>query len=80
MSRRALARISIIVRFGESSMYSGASLISLIRRASRVQSSSLIRPDRMSASLIFASADSSRMTISDLLISRREDDAGHAGA
>ena len=50
-------------------MYSGASLISLIRRASRVQSSSLIRPDRMSASLIFASADSSRMTISDLLIS-----------
>ena len=50
-------------------MYSGASLISLIRRASRVQSSSLIRPERMSASLIFASADSSRMTISDLLIS-----------
>ena len=50
-------------------MYNGASLISLIRRASRVQSSSLIRPERMSASLIFASADSSRITISDLLIS-----------
>ena len=50
-------------------MYSGASLISLIRLASRVQSSSLIRPDRMSDSLIFASADSSRITISDLLIS-----------
>src|SRR3954454_3930914 len=54
---------------GESSMNNGASLISLIRRASRVQSSSLIRPDRMSANLIFASADNKRMTISDLLIS-----------
>ena len=51
-------------------MKSGASLISLIRRAMRVQSSSLIRPARMSASRIRASADSSRMTISDLLISR----------
>ncbi len=50
-------------------MNSGASLISLIRRAMRVQSSSLIRPARMSASRIRASADSSRMTISDLLIS-----------
>ena len=58
-----------MVRFGESSIYSGASLISLIRRASRVQSSSFIRPERISASLIFASADSSRITISDLLIS-----------
>ena len=48
----------------------GASLISLIRRAMRVQSSSLIRPARMSASRIRASADSNRMTISDLLISR----------
>ncbi len=64
-----MARISIMVRFGESSMNSGASLISLIRRASRVQSSSLIRPERISDSLIFASADSSRITISDLLIS-----------
>lgn len=45
-------------------------MISLIRRAIRVQSSSLIRPARMSASLIRASADSSRITISDLLISR----------
>ncbi len=50
-------------------MYSGASLISLMRRANFVQSSSLIRPERMSASLIFASADSRRMTISVLLIS-----------
>ncbi|CFE37551.1 Uncharacterised protein [Mycobacterium tuberculosis] len=58
-----------MVRLGESSINSGASLISLIRRASRVQSSSLIRPERMSESLILASADSSRMTISDLLIS-----------
>ncbi len=61
-----------MVRFGESSIYSGASLISLIRRARRVQSSSLIRPERISASLIFASADSNRMTISDLLISREK--------
>ena len=43
-----------------------------MRRASRVQSSSLIRPDRMSASLIFASADNSRMTISVLLISKEK--------
>ncbi len=50
-------------------MNSGASLISDIRRAIRVQSSSLIRPARMSANRIRASADSSRMTISDLLIS-----------
>jgi hypothetical protein len=50
-------------------MNSGASLISLIRRAMRVQSSSLIRPARMSESRIRASADSSRMTISLLLIS-----------
>lgn len=64
-----MARISIIVKFGESSIYSGASLISLIRRANRVQSSSLMRPERISESLIFASADNSRITISDLLIS-----------
>ena len=50
-------------------MNSGASEISLIRRAMRVQSSSLIRPARMSARRIRASADSSRMMISDLLIS-----------
>ncbi len=43
--------------------------MSLIFLASRVQSSSLIFPDRMLASLILASADSSRITISDLLIS-----------
>ena len=58
-----------MVMFGESSMNSGASLISLIRRASLVQSSSLIRPPRMSPSRIRASADSSRMMISVLLIS-----------
>ena len=50
-------------------MNSGASLISDILRAIRVQSSSLIRPDRMSASRIRASADSSRITISERLIS-----------
>ena len=44
-------------------MNKGASLISLIRRPMRVQSSSLIRPARMSASRIRASADSSRMTV-----------------
>ena len=58
-----------MVRLGESSIKSGASLISLIRRASRVQSSSVMRPERMSESLIFASADNSLMTISLLLIS-----------
>ena len=50
-------------------MNSGASEISPIRRARRVQSSSLIEPARMSASFTFASADSRRMTISFLLIS-----------
>ena len=69
MSRRAFARISIIVMFGESSTNSGASLTSLIRRASRVQSSSVMRPPRMSASRILASADNMRMTISVRLIS-----------
>src|SRR6185295_11301266 len=69
LSRRALARISMSVRLGESSTNSGASEISLIRRAMRVQSSSLMRPARMSARRMRASADRSRMTISDLLIS-----------
>ncbi len=43
-----LARISIMVQVGRVVDNSGASLISLIRRASRVQSSSLIRPERIS--------------------------------
>ena len=47
-----------MVRFAESSMYSGASLISPIRRAILAQSSSLSRPERISPSLIRASADS----------------------
>ncbi len=45
-------------------------LSDLTHVAPRVQSSSLIRPARIWASLIRASADSSRITISDLLISR----------
>ncbi|CAB4886511.1 unannotated protein [freshwater metagenome] len=43
-----------------------------MRRASLVQSSSVIFPERMSPSLIFASADSRRMTISVRLISREK--------
>ena len=69
MSRRALARISIMVRFGESSMNSGASETSPILRTSLFQSSSLILPLRMWLSGIRASADSSRMVISVRLIS-----------
>ena len=69
MSRRAFARISIIVRFGESSMNSGASDTSPILRASLAQSSSLILPLRMWCSGTFASADKSRMVISVRLIS-----------
>ena len=61
-----------MVRLGESSTNSGASLISLMRRANRVQSSSLIRPERISPSLILASADNRRMTISVRLISREK--------
>ena len=70
LSRRHLARISIIDIFGESSIYSGASATSLIRRASLVQSSSLICPVRIVCSGTRASADSSRMVISLRPISR----------
>ena len=69
LSRRHLARISIIDMFGESSMNSGASATSLIRRASRVQSSSLIWPGPHGVQRTRASADSSRMVISLRLIS-----------
>ena len=69
LSRRALARISIIVMFGESSMYSGASATSPIRRASFDQSSSDSVPARMWCSGTCASADSRRIVISCLLIS-----------
>ncbi len=64
-----MARISIMVRFGESSMNSGASETSPILRASRAQSSSVILPLRMWCSGTFASAESSRMVISLRLIS-----------
>src|ERR1700712_3551295 len=70
LSRRALARISIIVMLGESSMNSGEEETSPIRRARRVQSSSFMLPLRMWLSGIFASADSSRMVISLRVISR----------
>ena len=69
-SRRHLARISIIDMFGESSMNSGASATSLIRRASRAQSSSFIWPVRIVCSGTRASADSRRMVISFRPISR----------
>ena len=72
LSRRALARISIIVMFGESSMNSGEDDTSPILRASRVQSSSFMLPLRMWLSGIFASADSSRMVISLRVISREK--------
>src|SRR3954464_9764012 len=70
LSRRALARISIIVMFGESSMNIGAEDTSPILRASLAQSSSFMLPLRMWFSGTFASADSSRMVISDRVISR----------
>ena len=70
LSRRALARISIIVMFGLSSMNSGAEETSPILRASFCQSSSVMWPLRMWLSGIFASADSSRMVISLRVISR----------
>ncbi len=72
LSRRHLARISIIDMFGESSMNSGALDTSPIRRASRVQSSSVSLPVRMWCSATRASADSSRMVISVRLISREK--------
>ena len=71
-SRRALARISIIVRFGLSSMNSGASASSLERRASRVQSWSLMWPERMFCSETVASAENIRIMISILDISREK--------
>ena len=71
-SRRALARISIMVRFGESSTNSGASASSADRRAIRCQSWSLRCPERMLASGTLASADSSRIMISVLPISREK--------
>ncbi len=76
LSRRALARISIIVRFGESSMNNGASDTSPILRTSLFQSSSLILPLRMWLSGMRASADSSRMVISVRLISSEKMHAG----
>ena len=69
LSRRHFARISISDMFGESSMNSGASDTRPIVDARRVQSSSRIVPLRMCCSWIPASADSSRMVISVLLIS-----------
>ena len=68
--RRALERISIIVRLGESSMNSGASCTWPVLRTIRCQSSSLILPLRMWLSGTPASADSRRMTSSVLPISR----------
>ena len=65
-----MARISIIDMLGESSMNSGASTTSLIRRASLVQSSSPSWPVRIACSGTRASAESSRMVISLRLISR----------
>ena len=70
LSRRALARISIIVMLGESSMNIGALETSPILRASLVQSSSDMLPLRMWLSGTFASAESSRMVISERVISR----------
>ena len=70
LSRRALARISIIVMFGESSMNSGLVVSSAIFGASRFQSSSRMLPLRMWLRGIFASAASSRITISERVISR----------
>src|SRR5215212_9996284 len=68
--RRALARISIIVMFGESSMNIGAEDTSPILRASLAQSSSFMLPLRMWFSGTFASAESRRMVISERVISR----------
>ena len=65
-----MARISISDMFGESSMNSGASTTSLIRRASLVQSSSPIWPVRIACNGTRDSAESSRMVISLRLISR----------
>ena len=70
LRRRHLALISISDMFGESSMNSGASATSLIRRASLAQSSSLIWPVRITCIGTRASADSSRIVISLRPISR----------
>src|SRR6478735_11510018 len=70
LSRRALARISIIVMLGLSSMNIGAPETWPILGPSLFQSSSVIGPLRMLFSGIFASAESRRMVISVLDISR----------
>ena len=69
LRRRHFARISIIDMLGESSMNSGALETSPIRRASRVQSSSVSLPVRMWCSGTRASAESRRIVISLRLIS-----------
>ena len=61
-----------MVRFGESSMNSGASASSEDRSAILRQSSSLIRPERRSFSFTRASAENSRIMMSCLLISREK--------
>ena len=68
--RLALARISIIVRLGESSMNNGADEICVVLSTMRCQSSSDRRPARIRDSSIPASADSNLMTISLRPISR----------
>ena len=70
--RRAFARISIMERFGESSINKGASEISPIRRARRDHSSSESVPARMLFKPTRASAESIRIVISDLDISREK--------
>ena len=69
LSRRHLARISIIDRLGESSMNSGASETEVIVRARGFQSWSDNVPERILCSATRASAESSRMVISLRLIS-----------
>ena len=72
LSRRHLARISIIDMFGLSSMNSGASETSPIVRASWFQSSRRSWPERMLCSGTLASAESRRMVISLRPISREK--------
>src|SRR4029453_7480562 len=72
LRRLALARISIRFMLGVSSTKIGAPLISPMRRASLVRSSSESWADRNTCRGTRASADSSRMTISILLISREK--------
>src|SRR5687768_8936609 len=70
LSRRALALISIIVMFGLSSMNIGADDTLATWRAIRSHSSFVILPLRMELRAIRASAESSRIVISDLVISK----------